>query len=407
MAGVVLVSTCNRLEIYLDAARFHDAIDAVGEVVAETAGMRTEDVVALLKVRVGAPVAAHLFSVTAGLRLDGGRRGRDRRAGRPRLPGCPGRAHDLGADQPAVPDRGPDRQAGRHRHRVGRCRPFRGLRRSGHRVGRRRRWCAARSVRRRQRGIDPGRFPGAGDRDRRVRPGGRRRTTGAGMHRSRGLLAQWAGAGVRGPARRHGGAARRTARRARRRRPGGHLQWRQRPDSRRGAAERRGGAPRPAAAGDRSGVAVGPLARARGRFPGCGWSTSTRWPSRPTPRTGTPSPTPRTSSSPAVSDFEDQLAQRRIDPAVVALRQHISAAVEKEVARLRAKYPADVAGDVELALHRVTQSLAAHPDPARQGTGPHRRQRGLRAGPAHPVRDRHLPDRGRGRPARTTTGHPA
>jgi Cytochrome bd-type quinol oxidase, subunit 1 len=67
VAGLVLVSTCNRLEIYLDALRFHDAIDAVGEVVAETAGMRTEDVVALLKVRVGAPVAAHLFSVTAGL----------------------------------------------------------------------------------------------------------------------------------------------------------------------------------------------------------------------------------------------------------------------------------------------------------------------------------------------------
>jgi len=63
----------------------------------------------------------------------------------------------------------------------------------------------------------------------------------------------------------------------------------------------------------------------------------------------------------AVSDFEDQLAQRRIDPAVVALRQHISAAVEKEVARLRAKYPADVASDVELALHRVTQSLLHTP----------------------------------------------
>jgi glutamyl-tRNA reductase len=63
----------------------------------------------------------------------------------------------------------------------------------------------------------------------------------------------------------------------------------------------------------------------------------------------------------AVSDFEDQLAQRRIDPAVVALRQHISATVEKEVARLRAKYPADVAGDVELALHRVTQSLLHTP----------------------------------------------
>ena len=52
---------------------------------------------------------------------------------------------------------------------------------------------------------------------------------------------------------------------------------------------------------------------------------------------------------------------RRIDPAVVALRQHISGAVEKEIARLRAKYPTDVAADVELALHRVTQSLLHTP----------------------------------------------
>src|SRR5664279_752724 len=36
VAGLVLVSTCNRLEIYVDALRFHDAIDAVGDVVADS-----------------------------------------------------------------------------------------------------------------------------------------------------------------------------------------------------------------------------------------------------------------------------------------------------------------------------------------------------------------------------------
>jgi glutamyl-tRNA reductase len=55
------------------------------------------------------------------------------------------------------------------------------------------------------------------------------------------------------------------------------------------------------------------------------------------------------------------MAARRLDPAVVALRQHISGAVEKEMTRLRAKYPSDIAADVELALHRVTQSLLHTP----------------------------------------------
>ena len=62
-----------------------------------------------------------------------------------------------------------------------------------------------------------------------------------------------------------------------------------------------------------------------------------------------------------VAAFEERLAVRRMDPAVVALRQHISGAVEKEMVRLRAKYPTDVAADVELALHRVTQSLLHTP----------------------------------------------
>ena len=67
ISGAVALATCNRLEIYLDAERFHDAIDAVTERVARLAGMEPAVVANLLKVRVGAPVAAHLFTVAAGL----------------------------------------------------------------------------------------------------------------------------------------------------------------------------------------------------------------------------------------------------------------------------------------------------------------------------------------------------
>ena len=64
---VVVVSTCNRLEIYLDAARFHDAIDEVTGAVSQASGIPTDQVNGLLKVRVGAPVVAHLFTVASGL----------------------------------------------------------------------------------------------------------------------------------------------------------------------------------------------------------------------------------------------------------------------------------------------------------------------------------------------------
>ena len=64
---MVVVATCNRLEIYLDAVRFHDAIDEVTAVVAAVDRHPRDEVSGLLKVRVGAPVAAHLFTVAAGL----------------------------------------------------------------------------------------------------------------------------------------------------------------------------------------------------------------------------------------------------------------------------------------------------------------------------------------------------
>src|SRR6478609_12198916 len=65
--GAVVIATCNRLEIYLDAARFHDAIDGVAGRLAQVTGLTADEVSGMLKVRVGAPAVAHLFTVAAGL----------------------------------------------------------------------------------------------------------------------------------------------------------------------------------------------------------------------------------------------------------------------------------------------------------------------------------------------------
>jgi glutamyl-tRNA reductase len=67
VTGVVVLATCNRLEIYLDLARFHDGVEAVVAAVAAGCGLPAADVAALLRVRVDAEVARHLFRVTAGL----------------------------------------------------------------------------------------------------------------------------------------------------------------------------------------------------------------------------------------------------------------------------------------------------------------------------------------------------
>lgn len=65
--AAVALATCNRVEIYVEARRFHDAVDTVTAALAAAAGMSEAAVSAQLKVRVGAPVAAHLFAVASGL----------------------------------------------------------------------------------------------------------------------------------------------------------------------------------------------------------------------------------------------------------------------------------------------------------------------------------------------------
>ncbi|MCU1690311.1 MAG: glutamyl-tRNA reductase [Jatrophihabitantaceae bacterium] len=65
--GVVVLATCNRVEIYLDAARFHDAVSVATATLARLCGLPSSEVGELLQLRVGEDVAAHLFAVASGL----------------------------------------------------------------------------------------------------------------------------------------------------------------------------------------------------------------------------------------------------------------------------------------------------------------------------------------------------
>ncbi|MDO5661204.1 MAG: glutamyl-tRNA reductase [Brachybacterium sp.] len=66
--GWVVVATCNRLEVYLDTRRFHDGVDLAVRAVARTSGLSPEHIAICLETAMDAPVAEHLFAVTAGLR---------------------------------------------------------------------------------------------------------------------------------------------------------------------------------------------------------------------------------------------------------------------------------------------------------------------------------------------------
>ncbi|MCI9887187.1 glutamyl-tRNA reductase [Micrococcales bacterium 31B] len=65
--GFVVLATCNRLEIYLDATEFHDSVGAVTAAVASTTGLDLATVTGWLEVRFGTAAIEHLFSVASGL----------------------------------------------------------------------------------------------------------------------------------------------------------------------------------------------------------------------------------------------------------------------------------------------------------------------------------------------------
>ena len=67
MVGAVVLSTCNRTEVYLDAERFHDSYRAARDALAEQAGLDPDQVAPHLGISYDVEAVDHLFSVAAGL----------------------------------------------------------------------------------------------------------------------------------------------------------------------------------------------------------------------------------------------------------------------------------------------------------------------------------------------------
>ncbi len=65
--GALVLSTCNRFEVYLDLDRFHEAIELTTREISDKAGVAHAEVVESMRVTMGTSVAQHLFSVASGL----------------------------------------------------------------------------------------------------------------------------------------------------------------------------------------------------------------------------------------------------------------------------------------------------------------------------------------------------
>ncbi len=63
----VVLSTCNRLEVYADITRFHDGVEDVGDALADSTGVPLPDLTAHLYVHYEAAAVTHLFAVASGL----------------------------------------------------------------------------------------------------------------------------------------------------------------------------------------------------------------------------------------------------------------------------------------------------------------------------------------------------
>jgi glutamyl-tRNA reductase len=67
ISEVLLLSTCNRVEVYADAARFHPAVAEITSVLAQHAGLAVADLSEHLYVHFAEAAAEHMFSVASGL----------------------------------------------------------------------------------------------------------------------------------------------------------------------------------------------------------------------------------------------------------------------------------------------------------------------------------------------------
>src|SRR3954469_15615393 len=63
----VVLSTCNRLEVYAEVTRFHGGVDDVGDALASATGIPLSELTAHLYVHYEAAAVTHLFAVASGL----------------------------------------------------------------------------------------------------------------------------------------------------------------------------------------------------------------------------------------------------------------------------------------------------------------------------------------------------
>jgi len=63
----VVISTCNRVEIYVEAERFHGAVEEVSRLLAEQSGLDRDDFIRHLYVHYDEAAVAHLFGVASGM----------------------------------------------------------------------------------------------------------------------------------------------------------------------------------------------------------------------------------------------------------------------------------------------------------------------------------------------------
>jgi glutamyl-tRNA reductase len=67
ISEVLLLATCNRVEVYADVARFHPAVAEIGTVLARHAGLAVSDLSEHLYVHFAEAAAQHMFTVASGL----------------------------------------------------------------------------------------------------------------------------------------------------------------------------------------------------------------------------------------------------------------------------------------------------------------------------------------------------
>lgn len=67
VSEALLLSTCNRVEVYAEVNRFHAGVTEIGRLLAEHVGIELTELADHLYVHYDAPAVAHLFTVAAGL----------------------------------------------------------------------------------------------------------------------------------------------------------------------------------------------------------------------------------------------------------------------------------------------------------------------------------------------------